>query len=263
MIKNDIDRPLYTDIDTPLYSIEDDESPLYSLEDEPDKANDDRKPDNEGDDDDPYSEDENEDAVDEDEEEESTAQPVPKRPRPVGSMLRTMFTPVEGWKFLKRARFSTDEFASRCFYPLIALAAISEIANVFYEANFTLADWAVEGLGTFMTFFFGYFTVILLGGIILPRQSRDILRKDIGRQFVMLAMSTLALFWIFINIMPMFEPVLVFLPLWTIYLVYKGVRILRVPKDAENSTTGLLCMLIIGAPLLWDWLLEYVLHAKL
>lgn len=131
---------------------------------------------------------------------------------------------------------------------------------MFYEANITLADWAVEGLGTFMTFFFGYFTVILLGGFVLPRQSRDILRKDVGRQFVMLALSTLALFWILIQAMPMFEPVLVFLPLWTIYLVYKGVRILRVPKDVENSTTGLLCMLVIGAPILWNWLLEYILH---
>ncbi len=93
----------------------------------------------------------------------------------------------------------------------------------------------------------------------LPSKSRDIIKKDIGKQFVMLAMSSLAIFWIFIQIMPMLEPVLVFLPLWTIYLIYKGVRILRVPEEVENSTTGLLCMLIIGIPVLWNWVLTDIL----
>ncbi|MDE6381676.1 MAG: hypothetical protein K2L57_02300, partial [Muribaculaceae bacterium] len=83
--------------------------------------------------------------------------------------------------------------------------------------------------------------------------------KDIGRQFVMLTMSTLAVFWILIQVMPMFEPVLVFLPLWTIYLIYKGIRVLRVPSEVENSTTGLMCMLIIGVPIFWNWLMAEVL----
>lgn len=179
-------------------------------------------------------------------------------------LLRTMLTPVEGWKALKRARFKTDAFAARCFYPLIALAAFSEVASLFYEANKTFADWATEGLATFVSFFFGYFTVIMLGSWILPKKSRYFLHRDIGRQFVMLNLSTMALFWTLIQALPMLEPVLVFLPLWTIYLIFKGVRVLRVSADVENSTTGYLCMLIIGVPIFWNWLMtEFLLPAAL
>lgn len=245
------------DIDKPLYAIEDDEKPLYEIEDslsprpEEEYCIDDEEED--------ADEEEEDEDMDEEQLTEESVVSEKKNPSPVRLLFKTMFTPVEGWKALKRARLKTEEFASRCFYPLIALAAISEVSKIFYEANVSVSDWAVDGLITFMTFFFGYFSVLLAGGFMLPPKSRDIIKKDIGKQFVMLAMSSLAIFWIFIQIMPMLEPVLVFLPLWTIYLIYKGVRILRVPEEVENSTTGLLCMLIIGIPVLWNWVLTDIL----
>lgn len=245
------------DIDKPLYAIEDDEKPLYEIEDslsprpEAEYCIDDEEED--------ADEEEEDEDMDEEQLTEESVVSEKKNPSPVRLLFKTMFTPVEGWKALKRARLKTEEFASRCFYPLIALAAISEVSKIFYEANVSVSDWAVDGLITFMTFFFGYFSVLLAGGFMLPPKSRDIIKKDIGKQFVMLAMSSLAIFWIFIQIMPMLEPVLVFLPLWTIYLIYKGVRILRVPEEVENSTTGLLCMLIIGIPVLWNWVLTDIL----
>lgn len=250
----DIDKPLYTiDDEEPLYNIEEpdpDNGDNYAHDSDPDGGDDDL------DDDDYLDDDDEDDEEDEEDEEESKAKPW--RPSPLWLMFKTMIGPVEGWKSLKRARIGCEEFASRCFYPMIGVAAISEAASVFYKANYSISDWAMEGLFTFITFFFGYFTVLLLGGVILPKESRDVLKKDIGKQFVMLALSTLALFWAAIQIFPMFDPVLVFLPIWTIYIVFKGVRILRVPKDVENSTTGLLCMLVIGVPVFWYWVMTEI-----
>lgn len=244
MTVDDKDKPLYEIDDSPLYSIPDDaddsalSAPVYE-EDEDDE------------------EDEEEDLNEDGESEEETE--VKKLPSPFSVMLKTMLGPMEGWKALKRARFSSEEFAARCFYPLIALAALSEGSMLFYEANMTVSEWAKAGLATFITFFFGYFTVLLLGGMVLPRQSRDIMKKEIGKQFVMLSMSTLALFWVIVRLLPMLQPVLVFLPLWTVYIIFKGVRRLRVPKEVENSTTGLLCMLVIGVPILWNWIMTEIL----
>ena len=85
------------------------------------------------------------------------------------------------------------------------------------------------------------------------------MKEDIGKQLVMVGMSTLALFSSIIQFLPMIEPVLVFLPIWTIYIIFKGVRIIRVPDDVENSTTGYLCLLIILTPIFWNWLFKDVL----
>lgn len=174
---------------------------------------------------------------------------------PLKVLFKTMFTPVEGWKALRRAKFTEEKFASDCFYPLVGLAAISEASMFIYEANVTPTQFVVKAAITFVTFFFGYFGVILCGGFMLPKGARFLLKSGVGKEMVMLALSSLALFLTVINLLPMLEPVLVFLPLWTIYIVIKGVRQMRVPSDCVNSTSGLLCMLLIGVPLFWHWLL--------
>ena len=223
------------DTDRPLYSIAEEEEPLYKIDDYLDR---DPAPADDGDS--PEKEEEEEEHSDDEEETDAGAEEAApsdaakSRPSPLGILLKTMMTPVEGWKALKRARLSN-------------------------EANVTVADWLTDGIIAFVTFFFGYFTALLAGGLILPRRSRELMHKDIGRQLVMLSMSTLAIFWTLIQIAPMLEPVLVFLPIWTIYLIYKGVRVLRVPEDTATSTTGILCMLVIGCPLLWNWILTEVL----
>lgn len=224
---------------------DEDDMPLYNLEDE-DLAEDNGVDDNDNAD----SESVGNNVVD---------GKVKKKPSPFIVMFRIMMTPVEGWKILKRAGFKTDTVASGCFYPLLALSAISVAANIFYEANFTMSDWVVNGFSLFLTFFFGYFSVLLVGANVLPQKSRELMKKDIGKQLVMITMSTLALFSIFINLFPMVEPVLVFLPLWTIYLIFKGVRVLKVNRDVENTTTCILCIMIIGFPILWNWIFTEVL----
>ncbi|MDE7180701.1 MAG: hypothetical protein K2N88_05835 [Muribaculaceae bacterium] len=243
--------------DDPVRGTEQDSDALYSIENEDNE-------DSETDDDNgsPFDnssngEDDTEDYDEvEDEEDGEEEEPGELRPSCLGILFKTMFTPVEGWKALKRARFTSDEFASRCFMPMVGLAAISNAVKIFYEANYSFADWLIDALSTFLLFFFGYFSVILVGSWILPRLSRYFLKKEIGKEFVMLSLSTLALFWALIMVLPMLDPVLVFLPLWTIYLIFKGIRVIRVPADVLNSTTAIMIILINAMPLLWNWIIN-------
>lgn len=175
-------------------------------------------------------------------------------------LFKILATPVEGWKEMKRRRLSTDSIASSVFYPLVACASASEFIRLIYGSVTPLSDMVKEAVITFMALFFGYFTVLLLGGYLLPKGVRGYMKETTGKNLTMMAFSSLALFIIIYNAFPMIDPVLVFLPLWTIYIVCKGVKILRVPKDTEIRTKGTLCCLIIGAPLLWDWLLSELLN---
>lgn len=244
---------------------DDDYGPLFNLEDEMDNDPEADSPLFTVDDSEDENEEKDEDNIEDEEEEEETEESIEeeaerlKKPSAFSIMWKTMMTPVEGWKALKRARLTAEEFANGCYFPMIGFAAVSEISKVFYEANHTLSDWLLDGLSTFLTFFFGYFTILLAGGLVLPKKSRHFLKKDIGKEFVMLNLSTLALFWSVLMIIPMLDPVLVFLPIWTIYLIYKGIRVIRVPSDVENSTTGFMCLLILGAPLLWNWIIRELL----
>ncbi|MDE5789925.1 MAG: YIP1 family protein [Muribaculaceae bacterium] len=170
-------------------------------------------------------------------------------------LFKIMSTPVEGWKELKRRRYPAEEVASGLFYPTVAMASLSEFAGMIYT-TIGVGECLMNALVAFISFFFGYFTVLLLCGGILPKASKGIMKTSIGKEFIMVNMSTLALFFTAINLFPMIDAVLVFLPIWTIYLIYKGVRILRIPESVETRTKILLTFLIVGAPVLWSWLME-------
>lgn len=251
------------DYDT-LYNIENDDSDnLYRLPDDfdTDETDDNRSeemeeydstdPSNEETDSEEELEDDSEDSEDEDDEEETDK----KRGSAFALLFKILSTPVEGWKELKRRKYLPEDIASGIFFPSIALASISVFAEMIYT-TVGVSECLMGALNAFISFFFGYFTVILLSGIILPKSSKGVIKKDIGKEFVMVNLSTLALFYAAIKLFPMIDPVLVFLPIWTIYLIYKGVRILRIPEGVETRTKILFTFLIIGAPLLWSYLMD-------
>lgn len=182
-----------------------------------------------------------------------------KTPSPMMAMLRVLIGPVDGWKAIKRAKFTTGRMAAGCFIPLLILCALSEVSGLFFEANLSIHDIIVECIITFISYFFGYYLSLLLPAFFFPKDCRNILKTEFFKVFVMTAMSTLVFFHIALNILPMFGPVLVFLPVWTIYAIARGTRLLRVPRERETAVAGLISLFVIGSPLGCGWLLNEIL----
>ncbi len=175
---------------------------------------------------------------------------------PMLLLLNLMFMPVDGWKKIKNARLRPDTFAFRCFFPITVVAALSEFANLYYDATSSLSGIVVMSLFTFLSFFFGYFTSYLIGISLLPKYLRNSLRSDFGKNFIMACISTLGIFFALYNLLQMLGPVIVFLPLWTLYLVSRGVRFLRIAKDKESTASVWIGVLLLGAPILWTYIFE-------
>lgn len=236
------------DYDT-LYEMEDDDpANLYVLPDDPDSE--DEENDEEG-----TSDVEND--IDNDDKEEEK--------RSIGSvfaiLIKILTTPVEGWKELKRRKFGPERVSVGVLFPSIVIAALSDFFDMFYTTS-KIADCMMNALNTFISFFFGYFTVMLLSGIFMPKATQEAMRKNFGKEFVMVNMSTLALFYAAQELFPMIDVILVFLPIWTIYLIYKGARFLRIPSEIENRSKITLTLLILGSPLLWRYLMDLFFHGS-
>lgn len=208
----------------------DDNNSNYNLEDEDDDLN-------------APLEDSSEDLSDENEEEKG------KTPSPLRLLFDMMINPEEGWKNIRRARLKADEVARRCFYPLTALASVSVFVNYIYGTAKVLNLMLIEALTIFISFFLGYFLVMLLERIVLPKECSKVGESDFGKQFVMYLLSTLTLFYVLYNCLPMLEAVLVFLPLWTIYLASKGVKFFRLPQEKQLLLTTLICILVVLSPI--------------
>lgn len=174
-------------------------------------------------------------------------------------LLKVMFGPVEGWKELKRAKLSPDRMAGICFLPVTLIAALSCLASRYYTLGAGMVEHVIEVVVTFVSFFFGYFLLPLIAKPFLGDKGRAALASPFGRNAMMISFVTLAIFKILDNLLPSFEPVIVFLPLWTIYMIHRLVPVMKIPKERWASTTILLSILVIGLPSAWTWLFSIIL----
>lgn len=174
-------------------------------------------------------------------------------------MLKILSNPVEGWKSIRRAHITVEEAQQKCFYPLLALMAVCKFAALYYSPSTSISDITVEALISFVALFAGYFCIILLLKLLLPGNGGKIFDTEFGKVFVIIALSTLSFFFALIEIFQMLWAILIFLPLWTVYSVCKGIRFLNFAHDKSIRSTTLLCLLIIGVPVLIQMGLEEVL----
>lgn len=177
----------------------------------------------------------------------------------IGLFIKTMTHPVEGWKEIRRSHYSVEQWGSGCFYPLSALCAVSAFAERLYNPNAALEEMLKSGVSNFVAYFFGYFIITLIVGSAFGGKGGEGLSSRFGRVFVMVSLSSMALFTSACNFLPMLEPVLVFLPLWTTYIIYKGCKFLRIEDRNKALTMILMSFLIIGMPVGLMWVFSYIL----
>lgn len=174
-------------------------------------------------------------------------------------MFKILVSPVEGWKALKRQNWTPDILGSKLFYPLLALAAVVKYIMEYFFDGRDVTSSLTMAVGAFISYFFGYFLIQLLSGLIFPKHVSDAVKSDFGKVFVMMSISTSVLFYIIYVLLPMLTAVTFFLPLWTIYIITRGIRFIRVPRDKETATIVITCMLVIGVPIFCSGIFELLL----
>ena len=176
-----------------------------------------------------------------------------------GLLLKTMFNPVEGWKAVRRSKISPETAQKECFYPLLAFYAVSKFAILAYSAKADLSEVLVDAVTSFVSFFFGYFCIVILLRHLMPKEAARTFDTDFGKNLVVFSLSSLCLFFILTELLPMLWAVLIFLPLWTVYMICRSTRFIKIPEDRHLITVALLNLIIIGTPILLEWGLGEVL----
>jgi len=168
-------------------------------------------------------------------------------------MLKVLLNPIEGWKALRRSKLTTERVQNGCFYPILAFYAISKFTSFFYKSGVGLSDVLVSAVTGFVSFFFGYFCILLILKAVIPKMLEKTSVQEFAKLFVMISLSTLCLFFSMLEIFPMLWAILIFFPMWTIYVVCRGARFFKFPDNRKIVYTGLLCVLTVGVPALIDW----------
>ncbi len=187
-----------------------------------------------------------------------TAEHVKKRHTPLFLLFNILMTGTAGWKDLRRARLKPEQTASGCFYPIIALASVCRFADWFYHPDFDLSATLIGAASVFASFFFSFFAVQIVCRWLFPAPVKGKTETVYFRLMVQYALSSLALFWIPSEILPILEPFTVFLPIWTAFIITKGIRFLLIPEQYFNRCIVTIVVTIIVMPYLFMWLCDKI-----
>lgn len=225
------------------YSIEDDDNEEKDLTEDPNRHE--------------YSEEEDGDT--DPDEEECDEDDHSHKSSSLGLLIGMMLNPIEGWKKIRRYKSSPETIARNCFFPLVALAAVSSFMECVYNSAMTLSIAVVDAVKIFVALFFGNYLGLTFVKMVMPKGQKRIAESDYGKKYMMFLLSTLALFYILYECLPMVGPVIAFTPLWTVYLAMRGSKFFRFPEEKKNLLTALMCIIVIGAPYIVYWAFEILL----
>lgn len=173
-------------------------------------------------------------------------------------LLAILFTGTAGWKQLRRSRLTPEQTAAGCFYPILALAAVCKFADFFYLPEFNISATLIQAAAIFTSFFFSYFAVQVLCKLFFPIEAKSKTETSYFKLLVQYALSSLALFWIPAELLPVVEPLAVFLPIWTVFIITKGVRFLRLPENHNNRCMVTIIVTTIMMPYIFMWLANMI-----
>ncbi len=182
-----------------------------------------------------------------------------RRHTPFLLLLNILMTGTAGWKDLRRSRLTPEQTAAGCFYPLIALASACRFADWFYLPEFNLSETLVSAVSVFVSFFFSYFAIQVVCRWLFPTAVKSKTETAYFKLMVQYALSSLALFLIPAEVLPILETITVFLPIWTAFIITKGIRFMVIPNQFLNRCMVTIVVTVIVTPYLLMWLCDKIL----
>ena len=170
---------------------------------------------------------------------------------------RIMTSPASGWESAKKCGPTPELATIRFFLPICLLSGASEFFSLIYQVNLSFTGLLVAAVISFCSFFIGYYLALVFAKLFLPKDSRDFPSSNYGRLLTMTGVTTLAIFHILFKAIPMFDFIIEFFPLWTIFLLYKGMKLAEINREKSTYDLGVMCVVIICCPVIVEWALSF------
>lgn len=151
------------------------------------------------------------------------------------SLIQLLLSPSRGWEDAWHDGVEPRDLAMGGLYPLIALAAVTELIAPLWNPDVTWLTAVLHVVVTFIMFFAGYFIGIFVLSMRLPGMTVTGRINELTlHSFANFSTGLLALICLADNLVPMDLPFMSLLPLYVIVVQWRGARYMRVEPDMRT-----------------------------
>lgn len=164
-------------------------------------------------------------------------------------------SPKYGWELINDSNIPVGKVMRSAYVPLLCILGLSCFVPMIYDRTIPFSKSLMTGIVMVSTYFISYFIIIYLLGCSYPEMVKTKGATARLNDYILYNLIFLVLLLILRNLLPSdFTPIL-FLMLYLPWMAYKGTGNLFVDKDKVNKFTVVSSVLLLGLPLL----LEYIL----
>ena len=172
------------------------------------------------------------------------------------ALLKAMVMPSAGWKQLHNSQIKPENIVVGFLLPISLLAAASDLFSLLYEMELRFTDLLVGMVITFFTYFLGYYIAVLIARIFMPKADKGFPMTGYGRLLIIDCVAALAVIHVIYQALQIFDFMIEFFPLWTVYMLYKGMNYAKIDSNKATFSLGVMCVAVISSPVLINWFFD-------
>lgn len=164
-------------------------------------------------------------------------------------------SPKYGWELINESNIPVGKVMRSAYLPLLCVLGLSCFVPMIYDKTIPFSKSLMTGIVMFSTYFISYFIIVYILGCSYPSMVKTQGATARLNDYILYNLIFLVLLLILRNLLPSdFTPVL-FLMLYLPWMAYKGTGNLFVDKDMVNKFTVFSSVLLLGLPLLLEFIL--------
>lgn len=171
-------------------------------------------------------------------------------------LLQLIISPARGWEDISRAGIAPSRLCREGYYPMIGLIAVTTLLQFLYDSTQTLTF--VHSLQMSIINVTSFFVSLFLGQHLLAAYLPKFTDKEPSQvkidTFVIFVLSVMTLFVIISNLIPIELEIMKFFSLYSIFVVWKGLRYL----DVNQNKTGQFVFLGVFSVVIPPFLLRFL-----
>lgn len=174
----------------------------------------------------------------------------------LANIIQLIFSPLKGWEDIEDADSRADSrgyinirsLYLGCFLPLILICSLSAMLRMIYGDGF-LAVLQVAII-EFFSLFLSYHLAVYIFSWLMPsimKEDKGLIDQRREAMMVMYCISVIALIFLLGNVIKVKLALIQFLPLYVVFIIWKGARFVGVPDRAVGHFMIMASIAILGA----------------
>lgn len=175
-------------------------------------------------------------------------------------IIQLFISPVKGWEDVSAAGIAPSELTRRGLYPLLGILALTSIIRLLYhQYDYTLVEALQNAIINFTVYFVTPFIAGAAFSSFMPRFSGVANTEFKNQSFIIFSVALLTIINIASNLLPVDHVITMILPLYVIFVMFRGIRYLDVEQNKAGYFMFLAVATIMAPPFVLSFLFKIIM----